>query len=356
MKLRCEFLYPFDLGLELDFEGEDATRMFKEIRSREEKNLQFEGQVFPGAVITSWIYRFGVGLIRVAFDLQGDLVDCAHLSCSGEAIKIGKTGIIPYCAALSEGVIRRAEAYATHRYDRRYEQPDLYPVFILKEPLAEEGAQFVTRHQKTLFGLVVGEPEYARLSPFVLDEARLQNYGYYEEEVILVQRFGAFVSSSDERTVVDLIQLLYAQRWVLRSYNFVLDGELSEAQRVLDHVPPYTRVLSTFRAYHRFSTEALDFDKDKLAIVDSLYNAVGNLPQIESDWYLRTVYHRLKPVFELDELHRTVELKIDRLEASYSNAREFLSTNFFILLDIIFFLSLAWSIADTVLLWKVAHR
>jgi uncharacterized protein with ATP-grasp and redox domains len=109
-------------------------------------------------------------------------------------------------------------------------------------------------------------------------------------------------------------------------------------------------------AYQTFSTEALDFDRDKISIVDSLYNVVSNIPKVESDWHLSKLHQSVNKVFNIEDLYKTVETKIERIAESYNSARDFLSTNFFILLDFIFFLSLAWSIIDTFLLWKLSIK
>jgi hypothetical protein len=39
--------------------------------------------------------------------------------------------------------------------------------------------------------LVCGEPNYDALSDFVLEQEKLRNFGYYENELILIKRFGA---------------------------------------------------------------------------------------------------------------------------------------------------------------------
>ncbi len=204
-----------------------------------------------------------------------------------------------------------------------------------------------------LLGLLAGEERYEKLSHFVLDQEKLSNFGYYENEMVLIKRFGAVVFSEDYSTIIEMIKLAYAQYWSLRSYNFILDQELETSQKLLEKLPPYYKFWEIPQSYQRFSNEALDFDRDKISIVDSLYNVVSNVPKVESDWHLRILHQNVNTSFKIEELHRMVETKIERIEESYNSAREFLSTNFFLLLDVIFFLSLAWSIVDTFLLWKL---
>lgn len=43
MKARAHLLFPFDLGLELDFSGPDAGEIFKQVSSRQTGHLSFEG-------------------------------------------------------------------------------------------------------------------------------------------------------------------------------------------------------------------------------------------------------------------------------------------------------------------------
>jgi len=175
--------------------------------------------------------------------------------------------------------------------------------------------------------------------------------------MILIERFGAVVYSPEAPDLLNLIKLAYSQYWSLKSYNFLLDRELDNTQQVLEHLPPYYKFWLIPNQYQRFSKEAMDFGRDKLAIVESLYSSVGpNIPRIDSDWHLRTLYASLRKVFTIEELYKTVDTKLERIEEAYNSAREFLSTNFFILLDIIFFVSLAWSVVDTVLLLKIAHH
>jgi hypothetical protein len=344
------------MGLELDFAGSDAKDFFKEISARSMGVLSVEGKVFSNAEFSTQVYRFGVGIIQISFETDGDLSYLAKLSAVIEKIRVGKTGIQAYCQSLVEGLIQRASKYATYRYERRLLAGEIFPIFVFAEAPSEDADDFIRRHQKTLFGLLAGELAYDSLSTFVLEQDKLQNYGYYENELILIKRFGALVYSTEVTIILDMIKLAYAQYWSMRSYNFILDHELQTSQVMLGKIPPYYKFWLILQAYQLFSNEAIDFDRDKISIVDSLYNELGHIPQVDSDWHLRTLHQNVNKVFNIEELHRTVETKIERIEESYHSAREFLSNNFFILLDIIFFLSLIWSVIDTLLLWKVANK
>jgi len=344
------------MGLELDFTGKDALEFFKELSIRRKGVLDSEGKIFTQTEFSTQVYRFGVGIIQISFETDEDINYLASLSTKIEKIHIGKMSIISYCQSLVEGLIQKASKYATYRYERRLTEGEIFPIFVFTDPPAEDADGFIRKHQKALFGLLAGEARYDSLSNFVLEQEKLVNYGYYESEMVLIKRFGAVVYSEESSTITEMIKLAFAQYWSLRSYNFILDHELETSQKLLGKLPPYYEFWKIPGAYQTFSTEALDFDRDKISIVDSLYNAVSNIPKVESDWHLSKLHQSVNKVFNIEDLYKTVETKIERIAESYNSARDFLSTNFFILLDFIFFLSLIWSILDTFLLWKLSVK
>jgi hypothetical protein len=142
----------------------------------------------------------------------------------------------------------------------------------------------------------------------------------------------------------------------MRSYDYVLDHEINNAQQQLEELPKYYQFWRMPGRYHDFSTEAIDFAKDKLSITQSLHTVVGGEHQIESDWSLRELYEEARKAFGLEALSTRVEAKLAKIDSAYNVAREQLSANFYILLDIIFLSFLVWSIVDTVLLARIAFR
>jgi len=356
MRSKINLLFPFDMGLELDFTGKDALNFFKEISVRRMGVISFEGKIFTNTEFSTQVYKFGVGMIHISFEMDEDINYLARFSTKIEKIRAGKMSIISYCQSLVDGLIARASKYATYRYERRLTEGEIFPIFVFSEPPAEDADGFIRKHQKAIFGLVAGEERYDSLSNFVLEQEKLTNYGYYENEMILIKRFGALVFSEESSTIMEMIKLAFAQYWSLRSYNFILDHELDTSQKLLSNLPPYYKFWKIPGAYQRFSSEALDFDRDKISIVDSLYNVVSNVPKVESDWHLSILHQNVNKVFNIEDLYKTVETKIERIAESYNSARDFLSTNFFILLDIIFFVSLVWSVLDTFLLWKLSSK
>ncbi len=355
-KVTSHLFFPFDLGLELDFAGKGARDLFKEISSRKMTQLGFENHLYPEADISTQIYKFGVGLLHLSARMELTLQEAARMSCQAEQLHVGKRPILTYCQGLVEGVIQHASPYASYRYEKRFAEADLFPVFVMDQAPGEEAEAFIRQNEKALYGIVAGEPRYEALSAFSLQRGKLENYGYYENEMVLIQRFGAVVHSAEAETILELIKLAYAQYWSLKAYSFILDRELDDAQDLLKHLPPYYKFWRIPHQYQRFSTEALDFSRDKLAIVESLYSVSGSVPHIEADWHLNTLYSSIRKVFSVEDLYKAVDVKLGRIEEAYNSTREFLSTNFFILLDIVFFATLIWSIIDTVLLWNIAHH
>lgn len=356
MRTQIVLLFPFDLGLELDFAEKETQSIVQEISTHTLPPLSFGGKLFLDARAESHLYRFGVGIVQINFFTDCDLNECAEISCHAEKISVGKISVSEWCQTRVDELIDRAQEFATHRYDLRFKDSEIFPIFILDPFQVENADTFIRESYKALYGIVAGEANFDMLSDFVFQKEPLGNFGYYENELILLKRFGAVVSSSESETIQQLIALAYAQYWSLKSYHFVLDSETDSAQKLLQDLPPYYKFWQIPARYRKFSTDAIDFGKDKLSIVDSLYNVSTNIPKIDSDWHLRTIYKNVEKVFNIDELYRTVEIKLDRIEESYNQAREFLSTNFFILLDIIFFLWLAWGVLDTLLLLYIAKK
>ncbi|MBK8871147.1 MAG: hypothetical protein KBD85_01825 [Elusimicrobia bacterium] len=356
MRSHVHIVIPFDLGLELDFGSEDAKAIAKEVSSRAVDNLVFGGRTFSDVHVTAQIYKFGVGLLELVFQVEGDLDFLATLSCRTEALTVGGASIAEWAHTLVDGVIANAKKFASHAYDRRLEEVDPFPIFVFEKGVVDNSGDFIRRNQKALTGLVCGEPNYDELSAFVLDQEKLRNFGYYENELVLIKRFGAAVSSAESQIILDLIRLAYALYWSLRAYNFLLEKEIDKAQTLLADLPPYYKFWSMPGRYQTFSREAMDFVKDKLAIVDSLHNVQANIPRIDSDWHLRTVYKNVEKEFDIDELSRSVDTKLERIEQSYNSARDFISTNFFIAVEIVLILSLAWMMLDTSLLFVIAQK
>src|SRR5947208_249450 len=130
MNSQVVLLFPFDLGLELDFSGKGAQGIVHEISTHTLTNLSFGGNLFADARAESHIYRFGVGIIQIFFNIPFDLPESAEMACNAEKIMIGKTSIIEWCQSRATHLIEKAQEFAIHRYDLRLKASDLFPIFI----------------------------------------------------------------------------------------------------------------------------------------------------------------------------------------------------------------------------------
>jgi hypothetical protein len=356
MKANVSLLIPFDLGLELDFVGKDAKEIVKEVSRRSAADLSFDGRTFSDVHLTAQLYKFGVMMIELSFSMEGEMSDFARLSCQTDSINVGKSTLDAWARSLVDGLVARARKFASYTYERRLDEGDVFPIFVFEKGILAEVQPFMDAHHKALYGIVAGGAHYDALSSFVLSQEKLVNFGYYENDLILIKRFGAVVASDEWRTILDLIRLAYALHWSLRAYSFLLDFEIDQAQRLLSHLPPYYKFWAMPRRYQVFSREAIGFAQDKLSIVDSLYNVSSNIPPVESDWHLRTIYKNVGGEFDVDNLSKEVEAKLDRVQQAYDSARELLATNFFIAVEIVLILSLAWMVLDTSLLFIIARK
>src|SRR4051794_19762975 len=169
MKIQTFFLFPFDMGLELDFAGKGAQEIFKEISTHKTARLYFEGHDYGEADVSTQVYKFGVGLVQISFQLDITIDQAARLSCFAESLHVGTTPVVKYCQGLVHGVIKTASKYANYRYERRLEEEDLFPIFVLgggtdgDDKLVREADTFIKRHRKALYGIVAGEPRYEDL-------------------------------------------------------------------------------------------------------------------------------------------------------------------------------------------------
>jgi len=350
--MKCIILYPFDTGLELDFGRESGKPAYKTFLRTKVSKLVFFDVNYGVAEVDVGIYKFGCGLVSITFSTCNDIRPLVQISCLSSHIKTDGTEIITYCKTVSEDAIKRAGEFATHKYERKFEDVELFPIFVM-DKLSVSANAFISKNNKILFGIISSESNYEKLSEFVLKQEPLENYGYYEDELILVKRFGAIISSEEADTICDIIRLVIVRWWILRSYDYILEAELDEAQKFLSDIPSGIKILKTFAQYNKFSRDSLDFSRDNLEIISSIHTSVK---ETENDWHLNILYKNISKIFNTEELYKWVETKITRIEDSYDSARDFLSTNFFILLDAIFFLSLVWSIFDTWLLWKISAK
>ncbi|WP_040889225.1 hypothetical protein [Verrucomicrobium sp. 3C] len=356
MKARFFLLIPFDMGLELDFREPETKGLMKQFARPRTEPVTFRGTLLAEGDAVARIYNFGVGILQLSFSVQGNLNFYANLASRIDSLRLGKAPIPDWARATIGEVLAEAKEFATYRYDFRLEEVQVFPILSLEPGVVGDAEAFLRENRKTLYGMVSGEPNYDILSSFVLDQEKLVNFGYYENELILIKRFGAVVSSQESGTILDMIRLAYAVYWNLRSYNSLLDREIGRARGLVAHLPPWHKFWVMPRWYERFSSEAMDFVRDKLAIVESLYQVFGNVLRIDSDWHLRTIHRYVEQVFDIGDLSKAVNAKLDRIEQCYSSAQDFISTNFFIAVEILLMLSFAWMIFDTALLFVIAHK
>jgi hypothetical protein len=356
MRVGVRILYPFDMGLELDLSGQEAGALVARLADAGSVQVALNGQELGVGQVSARIYRFGIGVFELGLDLDLDFDGCALISCNTALIEVDGHSMADFAESRVHDIIESSRRFATYSYERRLEDRELFPLFILREPIPGEAAELIEQHRKALFGIVAGEPDYDRLSLRLLEREPLENLAYFGNDLILVRRFGAVLSGAEAETSADLLSLVLAQYWSMRSYDHVLDHELSQAQEQLEELPKYFEFWRMPARYHDFSNEAIDFAKDKITITQSMHTLLGSESQIEADWALRELYEEAQSAFGVEALVGRVETKLARIEAAYNVAREQLSANFYILLDIIFLAFLVWSVVDTLLLARIAFR
>ncbi|CAF0691483.1 hypothetical protein [Candidatus Methylacidithermus pantelleriae] len=356
MEASVSILIPFDLGFELAFDREEHPRVARELSCTTTEPVSFQGAVFAAGQARTQIYKFGVGLLELSFTLEGTLPKLASIANSVTQIFVGSTPITEWASAFVHDFLSSARPLAQYEYEQRLEELDFLPIFSLPPDTVLDADAFLEKNYKALYGIVSAEPNYDLLSRFVITKEKLENLGYYENELILIKRFGAIIASGEAQIILDIFRLTYALYWMLRSYNFILDAEINQAQSLLSDLPPWYKFWTMPKRYETFSTEGIDFVRDKLAIVDSIHQVLSKTIQIDSDWHLRTIYRHIESEFDIPDLVRAVDKKLDRIDEAYKSAREFIATNFFIAVEMILILSFAWMVLDTALLFVIAGK
>lgn len=352
MKILCEILFPVDTGLDLDFREPPPRDLVKPLAIERQRELFLGERLLGIATIRGEIFRFGTGILSLQILLEEEPSFFATLSASLLTLRIGQAPAIDTFRQMGRDLVEQAQDYSVHTYDRRLPETDLYPVFALQGSLSDADA-FIRKNIGPLFAMVTGLEHFEEMASSVPARQPLKNLGHESSEVILVERHGAFLSGKRADFLRSLLHLSYAQRWALRSYNYVLQIEMAEAKAMMDQLPPYWRIFSVFRKYRQFSKDWLDFDRDKLEMVSTLHEGI---PEVEEDFQARALHVSFAKAYHTEELFRLVERKMEVVAETYSHAREYLSTNFFIAVEIVLILSLAWAVLDTTLLFVIAQK
>ncbi|MBI2070437.1 MAG: hypothetical protein HYT79_07505 [Elusimicrobia bacterium] len=345
--IRVTYLYPFDLGLDLELNLRDEHYSKEILRSADAGEVLFEGRRIGTAALAGHLYPFGVGMLELTFDFQDSLAEASDLAVSCEKVHLGRYALNVFFQSQIETVLAKARRWARAAGPGRIESGrEIFPLLTLTPFHENLGAEtFLNKNKKTLFGVVTGEPSYARLSEYALKKEDLKNIGYYDEEIILINRFGAFIHSKEEETLKELIRLALAQYFNAWAANAFLERSLQGAQRILENQPPYYHFWRMPSAYQQVSREQREFGKAKAALVESLHIVHIQNPKIESDWHLKSVHREILGAFESEGLAKTALQRLETIDSIYAHLGEQLSTMFFIFLDFVF---LAWLMVDLI--------
>jgi hypothetical protein len=332
---------PFDIDLELDLTRLRAER----VRGAEAQPLtgrnapllmQRAGNIavaLDGDEIAAnareevWIYGFEVGLIIVRFRMQRDLARLADLGCDAERIEVHGRPIYAYADQRAAEVRASLAPYARQTYEVLYQERDVYPIVVLPPgPDTADAAEFIARNEAAIVGIVGGEDDWARLSPFALKKGEIHNLGYYMDELIVAKEWGALVSSElEDRTIIGLVLLAYAQRWALQSYNHLTNHRQDQALRLLADAKRIRRLAGFFGAKDitRIAAKAFEASEDRIALITAIRDFTS-IPELTGDWHLHSLYQELAKNFFLNELYRVVTSKNDELEKAYAAVHDHL--------------------------------
>ncbi|MBI4669223.1 MAG: hypothetical protein HY747_08560 [Elusimicrobia bacterium] len=346
--VKIAYLYCFDLGMELKLDMPEESYRREILHDGDAGEAIFQGKSLGRASLAAYLYPFGIGMFEASFDFNGTLAEASDLAVFAEKVHIGRSSLAVFFSSQIERAAGKARAWVPGNFSASGGQispREAFNLFTLSwsEDLGAES--FLKKNRKTLCGMVTGEPFYARLSEYALQREALKNIGYYDEEIILVNRYGAFLHSKEEDTHRELISLALAQSFSVRRANAYLEWALGAARGVLESQPPYYHFWKMPIAYQRISREQRNFSKAKVALIQSLHALHGQTPKIESDWHLKSVHREILDSFDIEEQAKTAAVRLEAIDSIYSQLGEQLSTMFFIFLDFVF---LAWLSVDLI--------
>ena len=116
MKSKINLLFPFDMGLDLDFFDGGVVSVAKTLQHRRLPNITFFGTAYENADVESRIYKFGTGLISISVPRGNTLQTCAQISSMSSQIEISGTGFTAYCRNLAEDVIDMAHGHISNHF------------------------------------------------------------------------------------------------------------------------------------------------------------------------------------------------------------------------------------------------
>lgn len=345
MELNIHYLYPFDLGMELELSLEKNHYGREVWRQHNAGGVFFEGEGCGQATARALIYPFGIGMLEVSFTFTKEFSESPNLAIDTHKVYIERYALPIYFKSHVADVLQKAQHFMRFKYPERLEAgEEIFSLFVVT-PWQEklDADQFIHKNYKTLFGIVTNEPSYKKLSNYAFDKEELKNKGYYENEIILMKRYGAFFHSQEADMLKDLTALALAEYLNVKAANTYLEFALGRAQRILEEQPPYYLFWKIPRTYQKLSTEQLEFAKAKINLIESLHSAHVQIPAIYCDWHLKSVYQEISGVFDLQQQGQSASIRLETIDSIYSQLREQLSTVFFIFLDFVF---VTWLLVD----------
>lgn len=369
---KCLLVYPFDTGLDLDFEkllsyegGKviEANRYYLEKKtpvkifttSFEDIRLKGKPLTAQGALEIS-VYSFGTGLATVSFSLIKEIKDLVKIAEGANRIEIEGRNVLEYCSQFSRDLVINLEDYAIRKYETRLEEEQIYPLFVMEEiPQDHKDVEaFIKKNEKLLLGLIGGEPDWRRFSSYVTEKNRIQNFGYYKDELIIIQDSGALIHSPTMAdTILSLVNLAYAQYWTLKVYNYLVESRLERSYELLSKA----RLLRNWSLYglqiKRIRERIFEAYESKLELI-SVLRGVSDVPRISEDWHLSRIYESLSQTFGINELFNIVKEKIDEIEKAYQSVQEMLSTRRLTNLELWIVILIAFEIL--IIIWELIAR
>jgi hypothetical protein len=273
---------------------------------------EWDSSVGP-ITLKSFVKIFDFGVVSISYEVAFEVGRIGEL-VPYHQLQVGDTTLAALAQQLAGHV---SEGLAPHlvKPSRDPREPEAYTAFCFSEVegAADTAAAWAARQRIDLAGLLLEEPEPARLDPAQIDESFRHTLSYSKDDVavidwdaaVVVERTGYF---DDVLYVLELANLQLEQfrllddrldRFIVRSYD---DLEKYYASRRFLREPRAT--LATLR------TIRMDVSK--------ISEEATNVTKFVGDWYLARIYLACKDRFYLGHWDQSVDQKLRQLDELYS--------------------------------------
>ncbi len=214
---------------------------------------------------------------------------------------------------LAEDVHQELRPFCVRPNDRLSDE-EAYTVFCINAPLAASGNKphlaseaWLAQHRREIAALLTQEPDIDHLSQQEAAESTDRCLSYYDHDLVVVDWDAALIldQPANFAEVVHIMELANLQLAELEAYDRILDESVDRSYRDLSPRPSRSRA--------EIMRQLAEIRIDLARLSDEL----SNITKFFGDWHLARIYQAISARFHLADWHRTIDEKLNTLDAMY---------------------------------------